>query len=279
MPDGGRLLIATRAMRAERDRLGSAPSRVAISVTDTGVGMDEATRARIFEPFFTTKDHGKGTGLGLATVYGIVGQSGGTIHVTSEIGVGATFTITLAAASATGEMPAERGSLPVTWGIPNGPVRAALKPPALALVKPAPERDPGDTSYSPTILLAEDEPAVRSLVEHVLETAGFTVITAIDGREALDMAEDLGSIDLLLTDVMMPRINGPDLAAALREQRPDQRILFMSGFTDDVLGERGIIAPEVELLTKPFTPDELVARIQQVLAAPSVAVAAPSKGG
>jgi signal transduction histidine kinase/ActR/RegA family two-component response regulator len=279
MPDGGRLLIATRAMRAERDRPGSAPSRVAISVTDTGVGMDEATRARIFEPFFTTKDHGKGTGLGLSTVYGIVGQSGGTIHVTSEIGVGATFTITLAAASATGEMPAERGSLPVTWGIPNGPVRAALKPRALALVNPARERDPGDTSYSPTILLAEDEPAVRSLVEHVLETAGFTVIAAIDGREALDMAENLGSIDLLLTDVMMPRINGPDLAAALREQRPDQRILFMSGFTDDVLGERGIIAPEVELLTKPFTPDELVARIQQVLAAPSVAAAAPSKGG
>jgi len=118
-----------------------------------------------------------------------------------------------------------------------------------------------------TILVAEDEPAVRSLVEHVLRAAGYTVIAAVDGREALDLAGALPTIDLLLTDVMMPRLNGPDLAAALREWRPDQRVLFMSGFTNDVLGERGITSPEVDLLKKPFAPNELVSRVQEMLAA------------
>jgi CheY-like chemotaxis protein len=130
-------------------------------------------------------------------------------------------------------------------------------------------REPVRTARSAplTILVAEDEPAVRSLVEQVLRAAGYTVIAAVDGREALDLAGGLASIDLLLTDVMMPRLNGPELAAALREWRPDQRVLFMSGFTNDVLGARGITSPEVDLLKKPFAPNELVARVQEMLAA------------
>ncbi len=257
MPDGGRLLIATRGVRADRDRPGAQPSRVAIVVSDTGVGMDEKTRARIFEPFFTTKAQGKGTGLGLSTAYGIVSQSGGSIRVVSEPGAGATFTIILTAATAGEREPAEHFAEPT-------------KPGTL-------RRLTTDPTAAPTILVAEDEPAVRALVEHVLRTAGFTVVAAVDGREALDMAGDLPAIDLLLTDVMMPRLNGPDLAEALRDRRPGQRVLFMSGFTSDVLGEHGIMSPDVELLTKPFAPDDLLVRVREMLAAPIGQLEAPGE--
>jgi CheY-like chemotaxis protein len=239
--------------------------------------MDEATRARIFEPFYTTKDQGKGTGLGLSTVYGIVGQSGGSIRVASDLGVGTTFTIMLAASNPVRSATTGRGRLPLAWDRPSDPM-PGVTPPALPTpptFEPVASAGPVGAGHQATILLAEDEPAVRSLVEHVLRTAGFTVIAAIDGREALDSAQSLGAIDLLLTDVIMPRLNGPDLAVALREQRPDQRVLFMSGFTDDVLDERGITSPDFELLTKPFTPDELLARVRLVLAAPSPAIAVP----
>jgi CheY-like chemotaxis protein len=270
MPDGGRLLIRTQAVRDEGQRPDAVPSRVAISVTDTGVGMDEATRARVFEPFFTTKDQGKGTGLGLSTAYGIVDQSGGWMRVSSELGVGSTFTISLAASNSIRSLPTERRRLSHPWDRPRNQAAVAVVRAVQKVVEEPPAPESGSTSRRPTILLAEDEPAVRSLVEHILRSAGFTVVAAVDGREALDIAEGMGSIDLLLTDVMMPRLNGPDLATALREQRPGQPVLFMSGFTDDILGERGIISPEVELLTKPFTPKELVARINQVLAATGV---------
>jgi CheY-like chemotaxis protein len=190
--------------------------------------------------------------------------------------VGTTFTITLAASTTLRSPSAARERLPLEWDRPSDPAPEAIAPPAMSTLEPVAGPGPGlgpvDTSHASTILLAEDEPGVRSLVEHVLRNAGFTVVAAIDGREALDMAQNLGSIDLLLSDVMMPRLNGPDLAVALRKQRPDQRVLFMSGFTDDVLGERGIVSPDVELLTKPFTPDELVARVRQMLAAPSMPV-------
>ena len=273
MPEGGRLIIGTRAVRVDGERPGSVPNRVAISVADTGVGMDEATRARIFEPFYTTKDQGKGTGLGLSTVHGIVGQSGGSIRVASDLGVGTTFTIMLAASNPIRSATTGRGRLPLAGDRPSDllPGVTLPAPAAPPTVEPIAAAEPVDGSHRATILLAEDEPAVRSLVEHVLRTAGFTVIAAIDGREALDSAQSLGAIDLLLTDVMMPRLNGPDLAVALREQRPDQRVLFMSGFTDDALGERRITSPDFELLTKPFTPDELIARVRLVLAASSPA--------
>jgi two-component system, cell cycle sensor histidine kinase and response regulator CckA len=270
MPDGGRLTIATRGVRTDRDRAPAGPSRVAIVVTDTGVGMDEVTRTRIFEPFFTTKGHGKGTGLGLSTAYGIVSQSGGSIRVMSELGAGATFTITLAGVTVADRVLAEgldESNIPETMRRLPAPDAVSRK--AGLEAGRGPVRTAG--SAPSTILVAEDEPAVRSLVEHVLRDAGYTVIAAVDGREALDLAGGLASIDLLLTDVMMPRLNGPELAAALREWRPDQRVLFMSGFTNDVLGERGITSPEVELLTKPFAPNELVARVQEMLAGPTAA--------
>ncbi|HEX5824714.1 MAG TPA: response regulator [Candidatus Limnocylindrales bacterium] len=257
MPDGGRLTIATRTVRAHPEGPGVATSHVTISVRDTGVGMDQATQARVFEPFFTTKGHGRGTGLGLSTAYGIVGQSGGSIGVVSELGVGSTFTISLAAASPS----------------PGGGPEAFLPAPAEAFAA-LPGGGPGDPSVRPTILLAEDEPAVRALVARILRKAGFTVVAAVDGREALELAATLPTIDLLLTDVMMPRLNGPDLAAALRKRSPDQRVLFMSGFTDDVLGERGILFPEVDLLTKPFAADALLARVREVLEIPRAAGAA-----
>jgi len=268
MPNGGRLTIATRGIRTDRDRPPAGPSRVAIVVSDTGIGMDEVTRARIFEPFFTTKAHGKGTGLGLSTAYGIVSQSGGSIRVVSELGAGAAFTITLGGVMVADRVLAEgldESNIPETMRRLPAP-DVVVDPEAtleagLELVRTA-------GSAASTILVAEDEPAVRSLVEHVLRAAGYTVIAAVDGREALDLAGGLPSIDLLLTDVMMPRLNGPDLAAALREWRPDQRVLFMSGFTNDVLGARGIMSPDVELLTKPFAPNELVTRVKEMLGAP-----------
>jgi two-component system, cell cycle sensor histidine kinase and response regulator CckA len=266
MPDGGRLTIATRVLRTDRDRPGAPPSRIAIVVSDTGIGMDEATRARIFEPFFTTKAQGKGTGLGLSTAYGIVSQSGGSIRVVSEPGAGATFTITLAAASAGQRVTAEHLSESI---IPATLRRLPVDPTSdWATGSARAELVPADVPGAPTILVAEDEAAVRALVEHVLRTAGFKVVAAVDGREALDLAGGLPKIDLLLTDVMMPRLNGPELAAALREWRPDQRVLFMSGFTNDSLGERGVISPDVELLPKPFAPNELLDRVRRVLAVP-----------
>ena len=272
MPDGGRLVIATRAVHADRDRPGAPPNRVAIVVSDTGVGMDEATQARIFEPFFTTKAQGKGTGLGLSTAYGIVSQSGGSIRVVSELGAGASFTITLAAVSGeSGVSGDERGPVkPFSDATPPRTLRRLTLPRGGSRVAGSvpPTGVAAELTAAQIILVAEDEPAVRSLVEHVLRAAGFTVVAAVDGREALDLAEGLPTIDLLLTDVMMPRLNGPDLAVALRERRPDQRVLFMSGFTSDVLGGRGIVSPDIELLPKPFAPDDLLARVRAVLAAP-----------
>ena len=267
MPDGGRLTIATRAVRMDGDTPGTASSRVTISVSDTGVGMDEVTRARVFEPFFTTKDHGKGTGLGLSTAYGIVGQSGGSMRVASEVGAGTTFTISLPAATGTHALPdvltARAGKHAIAAVTPiENPVVVELG---------APQSSPGKSRRAagsgPTILLAEDEPAVRALVRHVLSTAGYRVIAAVDGREALELAADLSSLDLLLTDVMMPRLNGPDLADQLRERWPEQPILFMSGFTADVLGHRRVHSPEIGLLLKPFTTSELLERVGQTLAA------------
>jgi two-component system cell cycle sensor histidine kinase/response regulator CckA len=277
MPGGGRLTIATRAVPAEADWPAAALSRVCISVRDTGVGMDADTRARIFEPFFTTKDHGKGTGLGLSTVYGIVAQTGGTIRVESEVGRGSTFSITLSAAA---QVPHEARPEPRLAAVVAGPT-SETAPIAVARQAAVDFTDRSSPAvgarYRPTILLAEDEPAVRSLVEHVLVAAGFAVVAAVDGREALDIAATLGSIDLLLTDVMMPRLNGPSLAVALRERRPDQRVLFMSGFTDDVLGEHGIVGRNVQLLPKPFSPKELVARVRLALAEPTDAGGAESE--
>ncbi len=292
MPSGGRLTIATSgtqmiaaANAPDLRQRGRSVDAVSIRVQDTGSGMDEATQARIFEPFFTTKGPGRGTGLGLSTVYGIVDQSGGTIQVESTPAVGSTFTIRLAAASVADAAGA--GELVATTADPSSaavPEDCPMLGGRLDEQMPTPISRRGSAAFTnqdgaargtsavddpfarrPTILVAEDETAVRELVVHVLEAAGCRVIAAVDGREALRLVEHRVDIDALVSDVMMPHVNGPQLASVLRNRMPDLPVLFMSGFTGDALGERGVMDPGVELLTKPFLPVELLERMRPIL--------------
>jgi len=201
-------------------------------VSDTGIGMDSATRTRIFEPFFTTKEVGKGTGLGLATVYGIVKQSNGHIEVESEPGKGASFRI----------------SLPRV----EQAVTAPRKPPMTE-----PKHGTG------TILLAEDEPLLRELGQTILTQAGYAILTA-PNAEALKtfVAEHEGKIDLLLTDVVMPGMSGPELVKLVRARWPEVRVLYMSGYADDEIED---LDRDAGFLQKPFTPTELTAKIAEML--------------
>ena len=209
---------------------------VQLSVTDTGTGMDEATRGRAFEPFFTTKERGRGTGLGLATVYGIVKQSGGYVWVTSEPGRGATF----------------RVYLPL---VDETPVRAPERP--------HPERS---VRGSETILVVEDEEPVRSLIQRFLTTQGYNLLIASGGDEALAVAAAADApIALLVTDVVMPGLGGRALADRLVAQRPGLKVLFVSGYTDDDIGRRGVLDPRTPFLAKPFTPEGLLRKIRDVL--------------
>jgi CheY-like chemotaxis protein len=218
---------------------------VLLTVTDTGSGMDEATRARIFEPFFTTKEPGKGTGLGLSTVYGIIKQSGGFIWVESEPGQGTTFKIYLPQVADTDE-----------------PEARSLEPARPSL-------------GAETILLAEDEEQVRALARRCLEGMGYRVLAASRADEALRMAERYaGPIHLLLADVVMPGGSGPELAARLAARHPEMRVLYMSGYTDDAIVHRGAIAPGIELLEKPFNPATLARKVRDVLDKPGTAAAA-----
>jgi signal transduction histidine kinase/ActR/RegA family two-component response regulator len=240
MPKGGTLTIETANAVLDADWVGrhgaSPPGRYAmLAVSDTGVGMDEATRARIFEPFFTTKEPGKGTGLGLATVYGIVKQSGGSIWVYSELGMGSTFRVYFPLVD--GVAPSVAG---VEWRVVAGGTE--------------------------TILLVEDEPGVRGLASRVLQGSGYTTIVAASGVDALKAAAaHEGPIHLLLTDVVMPRMGGKELADALAGIRPDTLVLYMSGYTDDAIVHHGVLDSGTELLPKPFTPHELTARVRSVL--------------
>jgi PAS domain S-box-containing protein len=240
MPQGGRLEIRTgRAVLTESDLRDQPEARpgpyVLFAVTDTGCGMDEATRARAFEPFFTTKDVGKGTGLGLAMVYGIVKQSGGHIDVKSSLGQGTSMLIYLPSAEAANQMTAA---------------------PSL------PEAAPG----TETVLLAEDEDGVRALVLAVLRKSGYAVLEARDGEEALTIAANhAGPIHLLLTDVVMPRLGGGRLARRLIQARPETRVLFMSGFADSTLVRHEIVTGETDCLLKPFSPEELSRKVREAL--------------
>ncbi len=243
MPQGGTLTIETSNIELTEAYTSShveiTPGRyVVLSVGDTGVGMDRETQSHIFEPFFTTKEQGKGTGLGLATVYGIVKQSGGHIWVYSELGKGSTFKIYLPS------VEEEVSSSP-----PPGERRKTYR-------------------GTETILVVEDDAAVRQLVADVLKAQGYRVLAAGDPEEAARTSTRYGqTIDLLLTDLVMPKLNGRQLAEHLAFLRPKMKVMFMSGYTDDAIVRRGLLRPGVAFIQKPFTPQALVRKVRGVLEA------------
>lgn len=243
MPKGGHLTItAANVELDDSDKLKHEPivpgKYVRLSVEDTGCGMDTHTQVRIFDPFFTTKELGKGTGLGLATVYGIVKQTGGYIWVYSEVGQGTAFKIYLPRI--------ERALQPV-----------AQHPIDLPVVK-----------GWETILLAEDSESVREMTSEYLQSIGYTVLTAASGREALQQAKESNqTIHLLLTDVVMPELNGPELAEQIALLRPGIKVIFTSGYASETLAHRGSLDPDVAFIQKPYRPKALARRIREVLAA------------
>jgi nitrogen-specific signal transduction histidine kinase/CheY-like chemotaxis protein len=241
MPSGGRLTIGTAdAVFDEmyaRQHPGAKPGKyVMLSVADSGVGMNSQTLQHIFEPFFTTKEVGKGTGLGLATVYGIMKQSGGYIWVDSELGKGSCFQIFLPHVEEAVTHVAER------------------------------TEPPSNSQGNETILVAEDAEPLRKLARTFLEERGFQVLTASSGEEALKVAAEFsGEIHLLLTDVVMPGMNGRVLAEQLLPKRPGMKVLYMSGYTDSFIAGHGVLEEGTHLLHKPFTEEVLISRIREVL--------------
>jgi CheY-like chemotaxis protein len=218
--------------------------------------MDEETRERIFEPFFTTKGQGEGTGLGLATVYGIVQQSGGHIQVESEVGSGTTFRIYFPVAKGA-ERPAPRLPRHLT---PLSVERTATGAPSLGLDE-ALRSESGET-----VLLVEDGEALREVLQRVLEELGYQVYVASDGEEALEVSATLdGPIHILVTDVVMPNLGGRELALELWKTRPDTRVLFMSGYTEDAILHQGLRKTTVGFIGKPFRPDFLASRVREML--------------
>jgi CheY-like chemotaxis protein len=240
MPAGGRLTISTSNAdihEAEARHLSLDPGGyVAITVRDTGDGMDEETQERIFEPFFTTKQPGRGTGLGLATVYGIVAQSGGSICVRSALGEGTTFTVFL----------------------------PRLEAGVLQQQTSAPE--PAASKGVETVLLVEDENAVRTLLRDVLADGGYTVLEARDADEALALCAGRdGRLDAVVTDVVMPVMSGPALVARLALARPALKVIYMSGYTDEAVARDGVLDPGAAFLQKPFGMDVLLRTLRDVL--------------
>ncbi|MGD8278275.1 MAG: response regulator, partial [Gemmatimonadota bacterium] len=245
MPEGGTIVVTTTNVEVSLAqpfrRAFVRPGRyLEIGVTDTGQGMDEATRLRVFDPFFTTKEPDKGTGLGLSTVYGIVKESGGYVIAESEPGDGATFLVLL----------------------PESDARAPEPPAPVAAPEAAGAVDVG------TVLVVEDEAAVRSLIRRVMERDGHRVLEATDGEHALVLSrKHEAEIDLVITDVMMPGIGGPALVQALHEERPGLRVILTSGYGDDILSGSGS-ARGVFFLEKPFSPNQLSRAVRDVLAGP-----------
>lgn len=243
MPSGGKLEIVTRNFYMDDNFVRRYPypvnvgDYVLLTVSDTGIGMDAATRNRVFEPFFTTKEKGKGTGLGLSTVYGVVKQSGGYIEVSSEPGAGATFKIYLPKVED-----------------------------ALATQKQTAEL-PDSLHGTETVLLVEDELSLRKLSRHLLELCGYSVLEAENGSDALKLSQEHNqkAIDLLLTDVVMPGMSGRALADQLVQQRPKTRVLYMSGYTGQTVGEHGVLAEGSCFLPKPFTREALARKVRETL--------------
>src|SRR6266436_1944913 len=288
MPDGGRLVVRTANVRAgEAPGLAGAPSppvgpHVLLEVTDSGTGMDAATRAHLFEPFFTTKEPGKGTGLGLSTVYGIVEQSGGSVTVETAVGHGTTFQIYLPQVET--PVPVAPPARPAPTAIPPAtpkfvapaPMAAVpLRPPTpLEPVHPPAPLQPALVSETPlasteTILLVEDALRVRAVVREILEMNGYSVLEARHGAEAIEISErHRGPIQLMVTDVVMPQMSGRELAQRLQPVRPDMRVLYMSGYTDDAIVRHGVLGEGIAFLSKPFTPDALALKVREVLEAP-----------
>jgi two-component system cell cycle sensor histidine kinase/response regulator CckA len=240
MPRGGQVAIEVRNKDVDEAFLREHPEAtqnryVMISVSDTGCGMDQATLGRVFEPFFSTKGE-SGTGLGLATVYGIMQQSGGLVSVRSEEGAGTTFELYLPRVD-----------------------RAEAQPTPLATLNAIP---PG----AETVLVVEDDEAVRLLTSQILQGCGYQVLEAKDGSEALRIASAYpGTFDLLLTDVVMPRMAGPEMAEQMKALFPQLKTLFVSGYTDDAVMRHGIQSAQVNFLAKPFSPSALARKVREVL--------------
>ena len=239
MPGGGTLIIETLNAELDdsyvRQHVNVQSGRyVMMAITDTGVGMSRDVLGHLFEPFFTTKGPGQGTGLGLATVYGIVKQSGGNVWAYSEVAHGTTFKVYL-----------PRVDEPLD--------DITLHPPQESL------------RGTETVLLVEDEPAVRQLARRVLEAHGYRVLEAADGLQALELAKQHGVIDLLVADVVMPRMNGPELAAAIAAFLPGLRTLYVSGYTASTIARRGVADSKGPFLEKPFTPASLASKVREVL--------------
>lgn len=244
MPSGGRLTIETANVDLDdayaREHFPVVPGRyVLLAISDTGLGMDAETQKHIFEPFFTTKELGKGTGLGLSTVYGIVKQSGGYIWVYSEINKGTTFKVYL----------------------------PRVEEAAEAVVKTQAERP---LEGNETILLVEDADGIRRLTQQCLESKGYTILAVGDAPEALRLAKEYASpIHLLLTDVVLPSLGGPEMAKQLTSERPEIRVLYMSGYTDDAIVHHGVLEPGIAFLQKPFSVDDLWNKVRAVLDSPA----------
>lgn len=242
MPGGGQLTIEAAPVTLGEDycrtHVDARPGRyVMLAVTDTGTGMDEQTQERIFEPFFSTKAPGHGSGLGLATVHGIVKQSGGSLSCYSELGRGTTFKVYL---------PRVDEAAPAV----------SARPPAVS--EPA--------TGTETILLVEDEDAVRRVARRMLERAGHTVVEVAHSRDAVQVCERHGGpIHLLLTDIVMPDLSGPELAARLRQAYPDLRVMYMSGYAAAALTHNGVVDENTIFVPKPFTSDVLLNKVRQAL--------------
>src|SRR4051812_8890158 len=241
MPNGGKLTLETGVVQLTEafsaKQLGVAPGPyVTVSIVDTGIGMDEATQSHLFEPFFTTKNPGRGTGLGLATAYGIIRQSGGAIRIMSQLGKGTTVRIFL--------------------------------PPATASACAAPEKavQAGRLTGIETILLVEDEARVRKLIVDVLTARGYRVLEATRGEEAIRLCKmHHGEIDLAVVDVVMPEISGPELVRQIAPLRPRTNVLYISGYTDEAVVHHGIPESGAAFLQKPFLPDALARKVREVL--------------